>query len=96
MKKVRITAIRKASYPDLMAKYENPIEHACDVEEGMVWVSENAEKPQGFCDSAWGEYGIFRPGAGQGRRQFLRRLDERSPFRHDLLQRRLQTGEFLY
>ena len=37
MKQVRITAIRKASYPDLMAKYENPIEHACDVEEGMVW-----------------------------------------------------------
>ena len=25
MKKVRITAIRKASYPDLMAKYENGI-----------------------------------------------------------------------
>jgi len=31
MNKVRITAIRKASYPDLMAKYENPIEHTCDV-----------------------------------------------------------------
>ena len=53
MKKVRITAIRKASYPDLMAKYENPIEHACDVEEGMTWVSEGGEKPDGFCDSAW-------------------------------------------
>lgn len=26
MKKVKITAIRKASYPDLSAKYENPIE----------------------------------------------------------------------
>ena len=43
MKKVRITAIRKACYPDLMAKYENPIQHACDVEEGMVWVSESGE-----------------------------------------------------
>ncbi len=30
MKKVEITAIRKASYPDLSAIYENPIEHACD------------------------------------------------------------------
>ena len=29
MKKVRITAVRKASYPDLMEKYENPIQHAC-------------------------------------------------------------------
>ena len=53
MKKVRITAIRKTSYPDLMAKYENPIEHTCDVEEGMVWVSESGERPEGFCDSAW-------------------------------------------
>ena len=28
MKKVRITAIRKTCYPDLMEKYENPIQHA--------------------------------------------------------------------
>lgn len=27
MKKVRITAIRQTVYEDLMAKYENPIEH---------------------------------------------------------------------
>ena len=53
MKNVRITALRKACYPDLMAKFENPITHACDVEEGMVWVSEGGEKPVGFCDSAW-------------------------------------------
>ena len=54
MKKVRITAIRKASYPDLMEKYENPMENACETEIGMVWISENAEKPQGFCNAAWG------------------------------------------
>ena len=53
MKKVKITAIRKACYPDLMAEYENPIEHPCDVLEGMVWICENGEKPLGFCDSAW-------------------------------------------
>lgn len=53
MKNVRITVVRKACYPDLMAQYENPIEHACHVEEGMTWVSENGEKPGGFCDSAW-------------------------------------------
>lgn len=53
MKKVRITAIRRTSYPDLMAKYENPLQHACDVEEGMVWVSENGEKPATLCPSAW-------------------------------------------
>ena len=53
MKKVKITAIRKASYPDLMAKYENPIEHTCDVEEGMAWISFDGQKPEGLCDSAW-------------------------------------------
>lgn len=53
MKKVKITALRKICYPDLMARYENPIEHSCDVEEGMVWVSENGQKPEHFCPSAW-------------------------------------------
>ena len=53
MKKVKITAIRKACYPDLMAQFENPISHACDVEEGMVWVSENGQRPSDFCESAW-------------------------------------------
>lgn len=36
MKKVRITAMRKACYLALMEKYENPIQHACDVQEGQV------------------------------------------------------------
>lgn len=54
MKKVKITAVRRTCYPDLMAQYENPIEHACDVEVGAVWVSENGEKPDGFCNAAWG------------------------------------------
>ena len=36
MNKVRITAVRKTEYPDLMARFENPIEHACDVLEGRA------------------------------------------------------------
>lgn len=59
MKNVKITAIRKACYPDLMAKYENPIELACDVEEGMVWVSVAGHKPDGLCDSAWESMAYF-------------------------------------
>ena len=66
MKKVRITAIRKASYPDLMAQYENPIEHTCDVEEGMVWVSVDGKKPEGFCDSAWDSIVSFVKTLSQG------------------------------
>jgi len=59
MKKVKITAIRKTSYPDLMAKYENPIQHACDVEEGQVWIANGWEKPEGFCQSAWDSISPF-------------------------------------
>ncbi len=53
MKSVKITAIRKASYPDLSAIYENPIEHACDIAEGDVFISVDGKCPEGFCDSAW-------------------------------------------
>lgn len=53
MKPVKITAIRKTSYPDLMAIYENPIQHACDVLEGQIWYSFAGNKPEGLCDSAW-------------------------------------------
>ena len=59
MKKVRITAVRKASYPDLMEKYENPIQHACDVDEGQVWFANGWSKPEGFCDSAWDSISAF-------------------------------------
>ena len=53
MKKVRITAVRQTVYEDLMALYENPMEHACDVQVGQVWIANGWEKPEGFCQSAW-------------------------------------------
>ena len=59
MKTVKITAIRKAIYPDLMEIYENPIQHACDVEEGQVWLSINGQKPDDMCDSAWDSMASF-------------------------------------
>ena len=59
MKKVKITAIRKACYSDLMEKYENPMEHPCNVEEGMVWLSERGEKPEDLCHSAWDSMAFF-------------------------------------
>ena len=59
MKKVKITAIRKACYADLMKEYENPIQHACDVEEGTVWIANGWEKPEGFCGSAWDSISPF-------------------------------------
>lgn len=53
MKHVRITAIRKVEHHDLMLKYENPIEHACDVTEGQTWISIDAQRPDGLCPEAW-------------------------------------------
>ena len=53
MKKVKITAVRKAEYTDLMEKYENPIEHACDIKVGDVFIANGWERPEGFCLSAW-------------------------------------------
>lgn len=53
MKDVKITAVRRVTYDDLVAKYENPIEHTCDVEEGMTWVSKDGKCPQGLCPEAW-------------------------------------------
>ena len=36
MKKCKITVMKMARYDDLIETYENPIQHACDVEEGQV------------------------------------------------------------
>ena len=53
MQKVKITVMRIAKYEDLMAKYENPIQHACDMTLGKIFYSERGEKPKDMCDSAW-------------------------------------------
>lgn len=53
MKKCRITVMRKVHYADLSEQYENPIDHACDVEEGQVFIANGWERPEGFCQSAW-------------------------------------------
>ena len=53
MKKIKITVIRVACYKDLIDKYENPIEHACNMIEGKEFIISNLNKPENFCDSAW-------------------------------------------
>lgn len=70
MKKVRITAIRQTVYEDLMAKYENPIEHTCDVQEGQQWISENGQQPEGFCPSAWSSMREFVEALARGESNF--------------------------
>lgn len=52
-KRIKITVKRITEYRDLMAEYENPIDHACDMQLGLSFIVENGEKPVGMCDSAW-------------------------------------------
>ena len=43
MKTIKITVMKMAQYDDLIEKYENPIEHTCDMRLGQEFI----------CDSAW-------------------------------------------
>ena len=85
MKKVRITVMRKACYLDLMEQYENPIEHACDMEEGQVFIADGWQRPV---------HVVLCHGACPWCRGLLRWLDEESSLGDDFLQRRLSPGEF--
>lgn len=53
MKKCKITVMKIARYGDLIETYENPIQHACDMQVGQVFVANGWQKPEGMCDSAW-------------------------------------------
>lgn len=70
MKKVKITALRKTCYQDLMDQYENPIEHACDMQLGQVWISCSGQMPDGFCNSAWESMRFFVEELAAGRGNF--------------------------
>lgn len=59
MKPVRITALRRTEYPDLMERYENPIQDACSVRIGQVFYAENGEKPTDLCPEAWSSMAPF-------------------------------------
>ena len=53
MKRVKITVMRITTYADLMAEYENPIDHACDMRLGQSFIVDDGTKPEGMCQSAW-------------------------------------------
>lgn len=53
MDRIKITVMRITRYEDLMARYENPIEHTCDMKVGQTFIVEDCIKPEGMCDSAW-------------------------------------------
>ncbi|MBL7575593.1 TIGR04076 family protein [Peptoniphilus asaccharolyticus DSM 20463] len=59
MNKCRITVVKVTKHKDLMEKYENPIENACDMKEGQVFIANGWEKPDGMCESAWQSMSAF-------------------------------------
>ncbi len=50
---VKISVVRKVEHKDLIEKYENPIQHTCDLKLGDTFISKNGKKPENLCDSAW-------------------------------------------
>ena len=62
--------MRKACYRDLMAKYENPIDHACEIREGQVFIADGWKRPDGFCESAWETMSPFVMALAHGAENF--------------------------
>lgn len=58
--------MKMGRYDDLIEKYENPIEHACDMRLGQVFVSDDGQKPEEFCSSAWDTISPFVTALAQG------------------------------
>ena len=70
MKKCRITVMKTARYGDLIEKYENPIEHACDLSVGQVFIANGWERPEGLCLSAWESMSPFVMALSHGGENF--------------------------
>lgn len=70
MKKCKITVMRMTQYEDLMAQYENPISHTCDMVEGQTFIANGWEKPEGFCQSAWDTLSPFVLALSHGAENF--------------------------
>ncbi len=71
MKDIKITVMRQTVYEDLMHQYENPIEHACDLKVGQVFIAKSGQKPEGLCNSAWESMASFAQTLSQGGGNFF-------------------------
>lgn len=54
-----------------MELYENPIEHACDLRVGQVFVSKDGQRPDGMCTEAWSSMEKFVLALATGGRDFF-------------------------
>ncbi|MBE5744673.1 MAG: TIGR04076 family protein [Clostridiales bacterium] len=70
MYKIKITAMMQTEYKELMEKFENPIEHTCDIRIGQTFFS-FGERPEGFCESAWDSVAPFVKKLAHGEGNFF-------------------------
>ena len=71
LRRVRITAMRQTVYHDLMERFENPIEHACDISVGQTFISHDGQCPEGMCPSAWESMRTFVEALARGEGNFF-------------------------
>lgn len=62
--------MKMVKHDDLIAVYENPIEHACDMKLGQIFYSVDGEKPENMCDSAWESMRSFAVALANGEGNF--------------------------
>ena len=70
MKKVKITAVKQVRHDDLIEKYENLIEHTCEIAVGDEFISIDAQKPENLCQSAWESMAYFVKALARGEGNF--------------------------
>ena len=70
MKKCKITVMKMARYDDLIETYENPIQHACDMQLCQSFIANGWQKPEGMCDSAWESMSSFVMALSHGGENF--------------------------
>lgn len=75
MKKIKITVVRKVCHRDLIERYENPIDHACDMREGQVFVANGWAAPRRALRKRVADDLALRHDSGARRDGPLRRLD---------------------
>lgn len=67
---VKITVVKITKHDDLIAKYENPIEHACMLKVGDVFVSKDGKMPENMCPEAWKSMKEFVESLSKGKGNF--------------------------
>lgn len=59
MKPVKITIMKQTVCQDLINAYENPLDNACSMKVGQVFIAYDGQKPKDLCHSAWSSMAPF-------------------------------------